>query len=136
MTFSDSTSSQTQQQYHGACICKAINITLHGPPIKSLACHCTDCQKSAGGPFQISAIYETKNLQVHDPANNLKKYVFPKEAISSGFEKHKYFCGICGTHLFNQPMKHNGEKSVIKTGCIDSVDGLGYVDNILICLTV
>lgn len=112
-------------QYQGACICKSITITLQGEPLKAVACHCLDCQKSAGGPFQTCAFYDTKNMQVSDPSNNLKKYVFAKETVNSGFEKHKYFCGVCGTHLFNQPMKHNGERSVIKTGFIDSVDGLG-----------
>ena len=112
-------------QYQGACICKSISITLQGEPSKAIVCHCLDCQKSAGGPFQTCAIYDTKNMQVSDPSNNLKKYIFPKETVGSGNEKHKYFCGVCGTHLFNQPMKHNGEKSVIKTGFIDSIDGPG-----------
>ncbi|CAO3615964.1 unnamed protein product [Mucor fragilis] len=112
-------------QYQGTCICKSIQITLQGEPVKAMACHCIDCQKSAGGPFQTCAMYDTQNMTVSDPSNNLKKYVFPKEAAESGYEKHKFFCGVCGTHLFNQPMKHNGERSVIKTGFLDSADGPG-----------
>ena len=112
-------------QYQGACICKSIHITLQGEPVKAVACHCIDCQKSAGGPFQTCAFYDTRNMTVSDPSNNLKNYVFPKETVVSGNEKHKFFCGVCGTHLYNQSMKHNGEMSVIKTGFLDSADGPG-----------
>ncbi|EPB84378.1 hypothetical protein HMPREF1544_08897 [Mucor circinelloides 1006PhL] len=112
-------------QYQGTCICKAIHITLQGEPNRVIACHCVDCQKSSGGPYQISAMYDTQNVKVDDPSKHLKKYVFPKGSADSGFEKHKYFCGVCGTHLFNKPMKHNGEKCVIKTAFLDSANGPG-----------
>jgi hypothetical protein len=105
--------------YHGSCLCGLVKVTLDGPPTKCAACHCLDCQKSAGGPFQISAIYSTSNVQVLDPENHLKRYTVTGETLESGFEKHKYFCGNCGTPLFNRSMKHKGELTIIKVGILD-----------------
>ncbi|KAI9482735.1 MAG: Mss4-like protein [Benjaminiella poitrasii] len=109
----------SEQTYEGTCLCESIKIVLHGSPVKAMACHCIDCQKSAGGPYQTCAIYPTSRVEIIDPNQHLQRYVIPKERVGSGFEKHKFFCSVCATPLFNQPMKHNGEKTVIKTGFFD-----------------
>lgn len=112
-----------EKTLQGTCLCGSIKVVLHGEPVKVFACHCIDCQKSAGGPYQTCAIYPTARLDVVDPNNYVKKYIVPKEQVTSGFEKHKFFCSNCATHLFNQPMKANGEKSVVKTGFLDKPEG-------------
>jgi hypothetical protein len=111
--------SSSTETYHGSCLCSSIKIVLDGAPIKCAACHCLDCQKSAGGPYQISAIYSTSNVQVLDPQDHLTKYSVPGESLESGFEKHKYFCGKCGSPLFNRSMRHKGELTIIKAGILD-----------------
>ncbi|KAI7906186.1 Mss4-like protein [Cokeromyces recurvatus] len=108
--------------YQGTCLCKSIKVLLDGPPVKTLLCHCLDCQKSAGAPYQSCAIYPTSRVQVIDPDQSLKYYITPKEKVSSGSEKYIFFCGVCGTPLFNRPMSHEGEKTVIKTGFLDRID--------------
>lgn len=108
-------------RYEGGCICKAVRVVIHGEPEKVFACHCLDCQKSAGGPFQISAVYDTANVEVIDPNNKLKKYVFPGETLSSGFDKYKFFCGDCGAPLFNQSTKFDLKRTTLKVALLDKI---------------
>lgn len=37
----------------GACLCGNVTFKLSGNPDKVLACYCTDCQKNAGGLYQV-----------------------------------------------------------------------------------
>jgi hypothetical protein len=109
--------------YHGSCLCESVKLTLHGAPVKAMACHCVDCQKSGGGPFQTNALYNTSDVEIVDTQGYCKKYVVPKEKVGSGVEKQKWFCANCGCTLFTRPMKYNGEKSVVKTGILDAPAG-------------
>ncbi|KAI7849796.1 Mss4-like protein [Circinella umbellata] len=108
---------------NGSCLCGSIKVKLNGAPIKAMLCHCVDCQKSAGGPYQSNAIFNTSNLELEDPKGYAKMYLVPKEQTGSGFEKQKWFCSNCGSPLFNRPMKYEGQKSVVKTGILDSAAG-------------
>ncbi|KAI8144077.1 Mss4-like protein [Fennellomyces sp. T-0311] len=107
----------------GSCLCGSIKVKLNGEPIKAMTCHCVDCQKSAGGPFQSNAIYNTSAVELEDPNNYAKLYIVPKTQTGSGYEKQKWFCGNCGSPLFNRPMKYEGQKSVVKTGILDAPAG-------------
>lgn len=42
---------------------------------------------------------------------------------TSGVEKHKAFCETCGCTLWTIPMRHKGEKLIVRTALIDD----GYV---------
>lgn len=39
--------------YHGTCICEGVSFNICRQPEKVFMCYCTDCQKNAGGPYQI-----------------------------------------------------------------------------------
>lgn len=39
--------------YHGSCLCEGISFNICGQPEKIFMCYCSDCQKNAGGPYQI-----------------------------------------------------------------------------------
>lgn len=110
----------SSEVYNGSCLCGSIKVALEGAPIESCACHCLDCQKSAGGPFQINITYSTAKVQVLDPEDYLKKYIVPGKNVESGFEKHKYFCGNCGSPMLNRCMVHKGELTIIKAGILDA----------------
>lgn len=109
--------------YHASCLCKGVKLTLKGAPIKAMTCHCVDCQKSGGAPYQSNAIFNTSQLELDDPNNYAKMYLISGSQTGSGVEKQKWFCGNCGCGLYNRPMKYNGEKSVVKTGILDGPNG-------------
>lgn len=105
---------------NASCLCGCIKITLTGIPIKCMTCHCIDCQKNAGGPYQTNAMFPTSAVNVSDPHGYAKVYTVPGSQVGSGFEKRKWFCGNCGCTLFTRPMKFKGQKTVFKTGLLDA----------------
>lgn len=117
--FTNMSNSVSEEKFNGSCQCGSIKVVLTGRPIKAMSCHCVDCQKSASGPYQTCALYPTSAVELIDPESNIKKYIVPKEQVGSGVEKEKWFCGVCGAPIYNRPMKHNGEKTVIKTGILE-----------------
>jgi hypothetical protein len=45
----------------GSCLCGAVHISAKTMTIKAGACHCSMCQKWAGGPL-LMVDYETQNM--------------------------------------------------------------------------
>lgn len=80
----------------GSCICGAVSIKINccDDVIRTMSCHCTHCQKGAGGPFQTNAIFNREDIQVIDPGKALKSYLFPGSDVASGFPKEKWFCSV------------------------------------------
>ena len=107
----------------GSCLCGAIKVKLNNSALNVGNCYCSDCQKSAGGPYQCNAMFDTSDVGLEDPKGYAKLYVVPKEQTLSGIEKQKWFCGNCGCALFTRPMSLKGEKSFIKTGILDTAPG-------------
>ncbi|GAB5590704.1 hypothetical protein Unana1_05604 [Umbelopsis nana] len=68
-------------------------------------------------------MYSSSSVSVNDSEKFVKVYIVPKQKTGSGVEKQKWFCGNCGCTLFTRPMKYNGEKSVVKTGILDTPAG-------------
>ncbi|KAG2223045.1 hypothetical protein INT45_008246 [Circinella minor] len=107
----------------GTCLCGSIKVKLNSTANHVGLCYCSDCQKSAGGPYQCNAMFNSSDVELEDPKGYVKLYVVPKEQTLSGIEKQKWFCGNCGSPLFVRPMSLNGEKSFIKTGILDTAPG-------------
>lgn len=110
-----------EKVYKGGCLCGAVRIELQGPPAKVFLCHCVDCQRSAGGGFQTSAIYDTDKIKIIDPDHKLKIHVIPGATLPSGYDKHRNFCADCGGPLFNQSLRFQGKKTIIKSAILDKL---------------
>ena len=102
---------------HGSCLCGAINFTIHGSPSTRMMCYCLDCRKNSGHLGQALGLLNHDQVEIKDPENNIKEWVITK--TSSGSPKRKVFCGRCGSTLMTIPMKHNGEKVVIRSTLLD-----------------
>ena len=68
-----------------------------------------------------SAKFNKEQVTVIKGANLIKTYILLD--TTSGVEKHKLFCDTCGCTLWTIPMKHNGDKIIVRTALIDD----GYV---------
>ena len=77
--------------YSGHCMCGAIRYELVGEPNVVAACHCRDCQRSAGAPMVTWAMFPETALTVTRGQ--------PKTINSSGTAM-RSFCSDCGTGLF------------------------------------
>ncbi|ORU94462.1 MAG: hypothetical protein A6F71_09285 [Cycloclasticus sp. symbiont of Poecilosclerida sp. M] len=97
----------------GHCLCGSVSYEINSPPVFSITCHCTDCQKATGSAFSI-------NIGVPDDAfsvfgNTLTKYA---DTGDSGKELRHYFCNQCGSPVFNEADAMPGLK-VVKAGTLD-----------------
>ncbi|MCC7462687.1 MAG: GFA family protein [Gammaproteobacteria bacterium] len=75
----------------GRCLCGAIRYEVSGNPNWVAICHCRDCQRSAGAPMVVWAMFPGTAVQVTAGA--------PKTINSSGAAM-RSFCPDCGTGLF------------------------------------
>ena len=69
------------------------------------------CKKITGGAFETIALVSERNLKVISGEKNLICYALTENAD-------KYFCGICGTPIFNQNKRIPGN-SMIHIGSLD-----------------
>lgn len=48
----------------GACRCGQVRLKVSVPPLLSMACHCTGCQRMTGGPYSLSVAIPTEGFEV------------------------------------------------------------------------
>lgn len=77
----------------GMCGCGEINFDFDSSQAGVINCHCQMCRSHNGAAFTSYAIVPDKQFELSDPNNHLRSYQ------KDGSEK--YFCGACGTPLFN-----------------------------------
>ena len=75
------------------CHCGQVKIKLSGNPVADLYCHCSDCQRIAGGGYVPYSIYPHAAVEVTEG----KTF---KWALK---DNHRTRCGNCGTYLFGDP---------------------------------
>merc|ERR1712159_734037 len=68
------------------CYCGAVKIEVEGDPAVAVACHCDDCRRWSGGPYQAAKLY---------PADKVK---ISGELLTKGVSgsSHRHSCKKCG----------------------------------------
>ena len=96
----------------GGCACGAIRFTISGPFIATGACHCTDCQKTAGGGPNYVVLVPPGALTIEKGT--------PRTWLGhgdSGAEVGRSFCADCGTPLWAGAT--DGPFITVKIGALD-----------------
>lgn len=75
-----------------------------------MSCHCTHCQKGAGGPYQTNAVFKSTDVHIRDDDSKLAKYIFPADVVSSGYPKEKWFCSV-SSRFPNNPSQNQKKKN-------------------------
>lgn len=78
-------------RHTGRCLCGTIQYELSGDPNWVAVCHCRDCQRSAGAPMVVWAMF---------PESGLKVIMGAPKTINSSGAAMRSFCPECGTGLF------------------------------------
>lgn len=80
----------------GSCRCGAVRFKVSAPPLLTMACHCTGCQKMSASAFSASAAF---------PADGFE--VVAGEPVLGGLkgdDVRHYFCPDCMTWMFTRPV--------------------------------
>ena len=100
----------------GRCHCKKISIEAEIELSEVYACHCTDCQIFAGGPFRVIVNVDKENILTTGK---------PKEYIKTGDSGNKRIqasCGNCSTSLYSTSLIR--DKFSLRTGFLDQREHL------------
>lgn len=75
--------------YHGSCLCGEIKFSTTGPLRPTIACHCTQCQKTSGHHVAATAA----------PRDSVTIHGTPRWFHTSDTAR-RGFCPTCGAPLF------------------------------------
>lgn len=79
----------------GSCQCGQVSYTLHRKPKMVFACHCTECQKLATGPYSVTAVVDTDAIEFHGELGEWSR------TADSGNTNVARFCTRCGNRVYH-----------------------------------
>lgn len=82
------------------CQCGQLTVTLPGPTMAVVACHCIACQRRTGSPFGVAAYYPHDQVQ---PQGDVKRFDRSTD-LDGVFEN--YFCPACGSTVYFRGTKN------------------------------
>ena len=102
---------------NGGCSCGAVRFAVTAPFLAVGACHCTDCQKAAGGGPNYVALAPTSAFAVTQGQPKLHR-----SKSDTGAEVSRAFCPDCGTPLWSIPP--DAPFIPVKLGALDDYSDL------------
>lgn len=78
----------------GGCRCGQVRIRIAAPPLLTMACHCTGCQRMSGSAYSLSAAIPSDGFSVTKGD--------PVIGGMHGATRH-YFCPHCMSWMFTRP---------------------------------
>lgn len=97
----------------GTCQCEKVHYLLKQAPMKTVVCHCADCQKVSAGAFTITMLYKREDFELIRG-----ELVFFDRPSASGNISRCYFCPTCSNRIYHEnPDKP--EMIRVKPGTLD-----------------
>ncbi len=87
----------------GHCLCEAVRYELEFDVQAMSNCHCQFCRRAHGAAFATTALVPTSALRFTSGEESIQRH------------QGRYFCGICGTRLFNRSDSHPGATVLVVT---------------------
>ena len=87
---------QPKLPMEGGCRCGQVRFRITAPPILTMACHCTGCQRMSASAFSLSAAIPTQGFEVIQGE--------PVIGGLHGDDVRHYFCGHCMSWMFTRPV--------------------------------
>lgn len=78
----------------GGCRCEQVRISIAAPPLLTMACHCTGCQRMSGSAYSLSVAIPSDGFSVTKGE--------PVIGGMHGATRH-YFCPHCMSWMFTRP---------------------------------
>src|SRR5690554_6793419 len=80
--------------HDGGCRCGAVRFRVTAPPMLTMVCHCTGCQRMSSSAFSLSAAYPSDAFAVTQGE--------PVVGGLRGDEIHHFFCPSCMSWMFTR----------------------------------
>ena len=80
--------------WEGGCRCGQVRLRVSAPPLLTMACHCTGCQRMTASAFSLSAGFPSEGFTVTKGE--------PVIGGLHGTTRH-YFCPHCMSWMFTRP---------------------------------
>lgn len=100
----------TMSNIKGNCNCGSVKYEVSGTVKKVVNCHCTLCRKMNGSAFSTYAIVLNTDFKL------ITGHLTSHQVSTSA---RKYFCGSCGTPIYNSNPKLEG-LVILYLGSLDS----------------
>ena len=113
------------EELEGGCLCASVRFRTTGAPLRTLACHCTFCQKVTGSSYFAESMFPM-NAVVFNTAR-LSRY----EHLSDGSNRKVFvhFCPNCGT-TESLTFERWPDIRGISRGCCDDPDAVSVSSHI------
>ena len=111
----------------GRCQCGSVTYQLLGPPLATLACHCTDCQKLSASSFSITMILSREHFELL--TGELKSWQRP---TASGGTAVCWFCPECGNRIYHED-PDRPQLLKLKPGTLDDTSVLQPMAHVWTC---
>jgi hypothetical protein len=80
--------------WEGGCRCGQVRLRISAPPLLTMACHCTGCQRMSASAFSLSAAFPSDGFSVTQGE--------PVIGGLHGDASHHYFCPYCMSWMFTR----------------------------------
>jgi hypothetical protein len=102
------------QELEGGCLCGRVRFRTTQAPMRTIACHCTFCQKVTGSAYFAESMFAMDAVQFN--SGPLKRYEHVSDG--SGQKVFVHFCPTCGTTV-SLTFERWPEVRGIARGCYD-----------------
>lgn len=109
----------------GGCLCGKVRFRATQVPLRTLACHCTFCQRMTGSSFYAESLFPMEAVEF--TAGKVRQY----EHTSDGSGKKVFveFCAHCGSTM-GLTFERWPELRAISRGCFDHPNAVDVTANI------
>jgi hypothetical protein len=103
----------------GGCLCGAVRYRASTPPSRTVACHCTFCQRATGSAFALWPVFRQDSLEIDGTLST-----YETRSDESGRWIRLHFCPKCGTTIGSHWQEERGEIALL-AGTFDDTSGVG-----------
>ena len=81
--------------YHGACFCGAVEIEVTGAPAAMGYCHCESCRSWSAAPVNAFTLWQPDAVRVTKGAERIGSFSKTPKSV-------RKYCRSCGGHVFTE----------------------------------
>jgi hypothetical protein len=107
------------EELEGGCLCGSVRFRAAAAPMRTLACHCTFCQKVTGSAYFAESMFPMSAVQF----NNGKMRTYEHVSDASNKKVFVHFCENCGTTV-SLSFERWPDVRGIARGCYDNPDAV------------